>query len=51
MRYTGLQKLRDCSFNQFALAVPRRASDTECTVLASYEYSSEKQEKRKKTAT
>ena len=31
-------KLRNCSFNQFALVVPRRASDRECTVLGSYEY-------------
>ena len=43
-------KLRNCSFNQFALVVPRRASDTECTVLESYEYSSEKQVQRKNTA-
>ena len=43
-------KLQNCSFNQFALVVPRRASDTECTVLGSYEYSSEKQVQRKNTA-
>ena len=43
-------KLRNCSFNQFALVVPRRASDRECTVSASYEYSSEKQVQRKNTA-
>ena len=43
-------KLRNCSFNQFALVVPRRASDRECTVLGSYEYSSEKQVQRKNTA-
>ena len=43
-------KLRNCSFNQFALVVPRRASDKECTVLGSYEYSSEKQVQRKNTA-
>ena len=43
-------KLRNCSFNQFALVVPRRASDRECTVLRSYEYSSEKQVQRKNTA-
>ena len=47
VRYTGL---RNCSFNQFALVVPRRASDGECTVLGSYEYSSEKQVQRKITA-
>ena len=46
----GVTKLRNCSFNQFALVVPRRASDTECTVLGSYEYSSEKQVQRKNTA-
>ena len=45
-----VKKLRNCSFNQFALVVPRRASDTECTVLESYEYSSEKQVQRKNTA-
>ena len=51
VRYTGLQKkIRNCSFNQFALVVPRRASDRECTVLGSYEYSSEKQVQRKNTA-
>ena len=43
-------KLRNYSFNQFALVVPRSASDTECTVLVSYEYSSEKQVQRKNTA-
>ena len=43
-------KLRNCSFNQFAVVVPRRASDRECTVLGSYEYSSEKQVQRKNTA-
>ena len=43
-------KLRNCSFNQFALVVPRRASDRECAVLGSYEYSSEKQVQRKNTA-
>ena len=43
-------KLRNCSFNQFALVVPRRASDRECTVLGSYEYSSEKQVQSKNTA-
>ena len=43
-------KLRNCSFNQFALVVPRRASDRECTVLGTYEYSSEKQVQRKNTA-
>ena len=43
-------KLRNCSFNQFALVVPRRASDRECTVLGSYEYSSEKQVQRENTA-
>ena len=43
-------KLRNCSFNQFTLVVPRRASDRECTVLGSYEYSSEKQVQRKNTA-
>jgi hypothetical protein len=42
-------KLRNCSFNQFAIIVPRRASDRECTVLGSYEYSSEKQVQWKKT--
>ena len=36
--------------NQFALVVPRRASDKECIVLGSYEYSSEKQVQRKNTA-
>ena len=50
MRYTRVTKLRNCSFNQFALVVPRRASDRECTVLRFYEYSSEKQVKRKNTA-
>ena len=44
-------KLRNCSFYQFALVVPRRVSDKECTVLGSYEYSSEKQVQRKNTAT
>jgi len=48
VRYTGLQKLINCSFNQFALVVPHRASDRECTVLGSYEYSGEKQVQRKK---
>ena len=43
-------KLLNCSCNQFALVVPRRASDRECTVLGSYEYSSEKQVQRKNTA-
>jgi hypothetical protein len=43
-------RLRNCSFNQFALVVFRRASDRECTVLGSYEYSSEKQVQRKNTA-
>ena len=43
-------KLRNCNCNQFALVVPRRASDRECTVLGSYEYSSEKQVQRKNTA-
>ena len=43
-------KLRNCSFNQFALVVPRRTSDRECTVLGSHEYSSEKQVQRKNTA-
>ena len=43
-------KLRNCSFNQFALVIPRRFSDRECTVLGSYEYSSEKQVQRKNTA-
>ena len=43
-------KLRNCSFNEFALVVPRRARDRECTVLGSYEYSSEKQVQRKNTA-
>ena len=43
-------KLRNCSFNQFALVVPRRANDRECTALGSYEYSSEKQVQRKNTA-
>ena len=43
-------KLRICSFNQFALVVPRRASDRECIVLGSYEYSSEKQVQSKNTA-
>jgi len=43
-------KLRNCSFNQLALVVPRRASDREYTVLGSYEYSSEKQVQRKNTA-
>jgi len=42
MRYTGLQNYENCSFNQFALVVPRRASDRERTVLGFYEYSSEK---------
>ena len=42
-------KLRNCSFNQFALVVLRRASDRECIVLGSYEYSSEKQVQRKNT--
>ena len=45
-----ITKLRNCSFNQFALVVPSRASDRECTVLGSYEYSSEKQAHRKNTA-
>ena len=43
-------KLRNCSFNQFALVVPRRARDRECIVLSSYENSSEKQGQRKNTA-
>ena len=43
-------KLRNFSFNQFALIVPRRASDRECTVLGSYDYSSEKQVQRKNSA-
>ena len=43
-------KLQNCSFNQFALVVPRRVSDRECTVLGSYEYSSEKQVQKKNTA-
>jgi len=43
-------KLRNCSFNQFALIVPGRASDRECTVLGFYAYSSEKQVQRKNTA-
>jgi hypothetical protein len=43
-------KLRNCSYNQFALIVPRRANDTECTVLGSYEYNNEKQVQRKNTA-
>ena len=45
-----LTKLRNCSFKQFALVVPRRASDRECTILGSYEYSSEKQVQRKSNA-
>ena len=43
-------KLRNCSCNQFALVVPYRVSDRECTVLGSYEYSSKKQVQRKNTA-
>ena len=50
MRYTGLQNYEIVPFNQFALIVPRRASDRECTVLGAYEYSSEKQVQRKNTA-
>ena len=41
MRYTGLQNYE---------IVPRRARDRGCTVLGSYEYSSEKQVQRKNTA-
>ena len=41
-------KLRNCSFNQFALVVPLRASDREYTVLGSYEYSSEKTSTKEK---
>jgi hypothetical protein len=46
----NVTKLRNYSFNQFALVVPRRASDTECTVLGAYEHCSEKQVQRKNTA-
>ena len=46
----SVTKLRNCSFNQFALVIPRRASDRGCTVLGSYGYSSEKQGQRKNTA-
>ena len=43
-------KLQNCSFNQFAFVVPRRASDREFTALGTYKYSSEKQVQRKNTA-
>ena len=48
--HTVTKKIRNCSFNHFALVSPRRASDREYTVLGSYEYSSEKQVQRKNTA-
>ena len=43
-------KLQNCSCNQFALVVLRRAGPREFTVLGTYEYSSEKQVQRKNNA-
>jgi len=45
-RYTRLQ---NCSFNQFAIVVIRRARDRVSTVLGMYKCSSEKQVQREKT--
>ena len=50
MRYTGLQNYEIVPLTSLPLVVPRRANDRECTVLGSYEYSSEKQVQRKNTA-
>jgi len=44
-RYTRLQ---NCSFNQFAIVVVRRARDRVSTVLGMYKCSSEKQVQREK---
>ena len=44
-RYTRLQ---NCSFNQFAIVVIRRARDRVSTVLGVYKCSSEKQVQREK---
>jgi len=50
VRYTGLQNYEIVPLTSLPLVVPRRANDRECTVLGSYEYSSEKQVQRKNTA-